>query len=142
MRPAQGWFNLHESNMETYEFSKLKKFLTLTRFLMEDTLRFLVEESLSRYVSFLTTAAAPKITVLSTACVETDGVPTGAVGAVGPAAPAGGAGAGARKPPLLLIELQTTKDGTRFMYNTPLESIVQKASTIFDHAVAKVRVGS
>ena len=32
---AQGWFNLHESNMETYEFSKLKKFLTLLRFHME-----------------------------------------------------------------------------------------------------------
>lgn len=48
----------------SYEFSKLKKFLTLTRFIMEDTLRFLVEESLTRYVTFLTAACAAKVRVL------------------------------------------------------------------------------
>lgn len=28
---GKGWYNLHESNMETYEFSKLRRFLTLVR---------------------------------------------------------------------------------------------------------------
>lgn len=38
---------------ETYEFSKLKKFLTLTRFIMEDTLRGLVEDSLAKFTAFM-----------------------------------------------------------------------------------------
>ena len=41
------------SPCQTYEFSKLKKFLTLTRFIMEDTLRFLVEDSLHKFSSFI-----------------------------------------------------------------------------------------
>ena len=53
--------------METYEFSKLKKFLTLLRFTMEDTLRFLVEESLQRFVAFVSTACAARVAVHSTA---------------------------------------------------------------------------
>lgn len=51
---GKGWFNLAESNMETYEFSKLRSFLTLTRFVMEDTLRFLVDDSLAKFVAFIT----------------------------------------------------------------------------------------
>lgn len=58
---GKGWFNLQEANMETYEFSKLKKFLTLTRFVMEDTLRFLVEESLQKYVAFINTCCSAKV---------------------------------------------------------------------------------
>lgn len=36
---GKGWYNLHESNMETYEFSKLRRFLSLVRFHMEDSMR-------------------------------------------------------------------------------------------------------
>ena len=50
---GKGWFNLGESSQETYEFSKLKKFLALTRFVMEDTLRFLVEDSAARFTTFM-----------------------------------------------------------------------------------------
>ena len=67
--------------------------------------------------------------VVSTSCVETDGVPTG-----------GQLPGGSRKPPLLLIELQATKDGTKFVYNTSLPSVVQKTGGIFDNAIQKVRL--
>lgn len=50
--------------MRSYEFSKLRKFLTMTRFTMEDTLRFLVEESLARFVSFVVTACPPKVSLV------------------------------------------------------------------------------
>ena len=36
-----------------YEFSKLKKFLRVIRFMMEDTLRILVSNSLEKFVSFI-----------------------------------------------------------------------------------------
>jgi len=33
---GKGWFNIHETSKETYEFGKLKKFLTLVNFMMQD----------------------------------------------------------------------------------------------------------
>jgi hypothetical protein len=45
----------------SYEFSKMRKFLTLSRFQMEDTLRFLVEESLTRLGSFMAAACGTKV---------------------------------------------------------------------------------
>ena len=52
---------MHESNMETYEFSKLRRLLALVRFTMEDTIRFLVEESLGKYVAYVRAACAAKV---------------------------------------------------------------------------------
>jgi dynein heavy chain len=34
---GKGWFNIHETSKETYEFGKLKKFLTTVNFMMQDT---------------------------------------------------------------------------------------------------------
>ena len=31
---GKGWFNINESSKETYEYGKLKKFLTLVNFMM------------------------------------------------------------------------------------------------------------
>jgi len=31
---GKGWFNINENSKETYEFGKLKKFLTLVNFMM------------------------------------------------------------------------------------------------------------
>jgi dynein heavy chain len=54
VRPCnKGWFNLHETNHVIHDYSKLKRFLTMTRFRMEDTLRFLVEESLETFGDFI-----------------------------------------------------------------------------------------
>jgi dynein heavy chain len=40
---SKGWYNLAETSQQVYEVSKLKKFLQLTKFLMHDTLRSLVQ---------------------------------------------------------------------------------------------------
>ena len=32
---GKGWFNLKESNRELYDFSKLRRFLTMVNFLMQ-----------------------------------------------------------------------------------------------------------
>lgn len=50
---GKGWFNLSEANHETYEFSKLKRFLQLVRFGMEDTIRFLTEHSMEKFLAFM-----------------------------------------------------------------------------------------
>lgn len=47
--------------METYKFSKLRRLLALVRFTMEDTIRFLVEASIAKYVGYIRTACATKV---------------------------------------------------------------------------------
>lgn len=54
---GKGWYNLAESNFEAYRFSKLRRFLGLVRFGMEDTLRFLVEGSIAKFVTFMQVGA-------------------------------------------------------------------------------------
>jgi dynein heavy chain len=38
---GKSWFNLGETNKEAYDMGKLKKFLTLIKFLMQDTLLYM-----------------------------------------------------------------------------------------------------
>lgn len=56
---GKGWYNLAESNFETYRFSKLCRFLGLVRFSMEDTLRFLAEGSMAKFVGFIQVGTTP-----------------------------------------------------------------------------------
>lgn len=50
---GKGWFNLKETNMDAYNFSKMKRYLTMIQFMMEDSLRFLTEDILHQYTSFI-----------------------------------------------------------------------------------------
>lgn len=63
---GKGWLNLHEKNREVYQFSKLKKFMKMVEFCMEDSLRFLIEDSLHNYQNFINTATKYKVTVTDT----------------------------------------------------------------------------
>ena len=49
---GKGWFNMKETNKLTYEFGKLKRFLTVVRLIMQDTLRQLLKRSLDEFVEF------------------------------------------------------------------------------------------
>ncbi|KAG2439747.1 hypothetical protein HYH02_010624 [Chlamydomonas schloesseri] len=124
---GKGWFNLGEASMETYEFSKLRKFLTLTRFMMEDTMRGLVEESLAKFAGFIQGCCPGRVAVHSTCAVEILDAA---------ASPATGPG---RKPPLLVMDLTTNKEATRFVYSTQIESIVTKVMALFDAAIGRTQ---
>lgn len=50
---GKGWFNIHETSKETYEFGKLKKFLTLVNFMMQDTILSLGKDSVKQFVDFM-----------------------------------------------------------------------------------------
>ena len=50
---GKGWFNIHEASKETYEFGKLKKFLTLVNFMMQDAVLTLCKESVKEFVHFM-----------------------------------------------------------------------------------------
>ncbi|EGR28020.1 hypothetical protein IMG5_184900 [Ichthyophthirius multifiliis] len=42
---GKGWYNLKESNSQTYNFSKLKRFLTLVKLIMQDSIYSLIYEN-------------------------------------------------------------------------------------------------
>ncbi len=56
--------------MELYEVSKLKKFMNVVKFMMEDSLRFLVEDSLEIYTNFVEVSASSGVHITSTADVK------------------------------------------------------------------------
>jgi len=50
---GKGWFNIKETNIDAYNFGKMKSYLTMIKFFMEDSLRFLTEDMLHRYTHFI-----------------------------------------------------------------------------------------
>ncbi|XP_074644244.1 dynein axonemal heavy chain 1-like [Tubulanus polymorphus] len=50
---GKGWFNIHETNWEVYQISKLKKFMEMVKFNMQDSLRFLVQDSLVNFTQMI-----------------------------------------------------------------------------------------
>ena len=50
---GKGWYNLNETRRDTYEFSKLRTLLRRMNVIMQDTLRFLTQQSLQSYESFI-----------------------------------------------------------------------------------------
>jgi dynein heavy chain len=50
---GKGWFNIHETSKETYEFGKLKKFLTLVNFMMQDAVLTMCRESVREFVQYV-----------------------------------------------------------------------------------------
>ena len=58
---GKGWYNLNESNYETYCFSKMKSLLVVTRYMMEDTLRSLVMDNHQKFVAFVNAVCMAKV---------------------------------------------------------------------------------
>lgn len=50
---GKGWFNIKETDYSVYQISKLKKFMELVKFSMQDSLRFLVQDSLVNYTQMV-----------------------------------------------------------------------------------------
>ena len=76
LKVGKGWFHLDESNRDTYDFSKMRKFLTLCRVMMQDEMRSLSTQSFETFTHFLEAVTSPEITVQTTADVTND-YPTG-----------------------------------------------------------------
>lgn len=53
---SKGWYNLYETNWEVYLMSKLRKLMELIKYMLQDTLRFLVQDSLSSFSQFISDA--------------------------------------------------------------------------------------
>eukprot|EP00803_Ostreobium_quekettii_P000128 evm.model.scf_11.7 EVM.evm.TU.scf_11.7 scf_11:47578-52580(+) len=120
---GKGWFHLQETNRETYEFSKLRRFNTLTRFVMEDTLRYLLE-GLRKFREFLKSCTAYKVAVNGSNDVEVCYYDGDSVTL--------------RRYPLFLVELVVTKE-EQFAYSSDPEEIPGKMVSVVDHAISCVQ---
>lgn len=67
---GKGWFYIFEKSKETYEFGKLKKFLTLVNFMMQDTVLNLCKDSVGEFAQYLLAFIPDKTIISSTANVK------------------------------------------------------------------------
>ncbi|XP_014666196.1 PREDICTED: dynein heavy chain 1, axonemal-like [Priapulus caudatus] len=56
---GKGWYNLQETNWEVYLMSKICKFMVMVKFCMQDTLRYLVQDSLHGLVQQVLETCSP-----------------------------------------------------------------------------------
>ena len=67
---GKGWFNIHEMSKETYEFGKLKKFLTLINFMMHDTVLNITKDSVKDFVEFMLNFIPDETEIISSSHVK------------------------------------------------------------------------
>jgi dynein heavy chain len=60
---GKGWYNMQESNMEVYNISKLKKLMNTIKFIMQDSIRFLVLNSINEFVKTISSIAFQKVVI-------------------------------------------------------------------------------
>lgn len=50
---GKGWFNIHDTSKETYEFGKLKRFLTTVNFMMQDSVLTICRDSVKEFEDYI-----------------------------------------------------------------------------------------
>lgn len=53
---SKGWYNLYEASWEVYLTSKLRRLMELIKYMLQDSLRFLVQDSLSSFAQCISEA--------------------------------------------------------------------------------------
>uniref|UniRef100_A0A8I6GJB4 Dynein, axonemal, heavy chain 1 n=1 Tax=Rattus norvegicus TaxID=10116 RepID=A0A8I6GJB4_RAT len=115
---SKGWYNLYETNWEVYLMSKLRKLMELIKYMLQDTLRFLVQDSLGSFAQFIGDACC---SVLE--CI--DDMDWGEDLINSPYKP--------RKNPLFIVDL--VLDNTGVHYSTPLEQFEVILLNLFDKGI-------
>ncbi|XP_062056155.1 dynein axonemal heavy chain 1 [Lepus europaeus] len=115
---SKGWYNLYETNWEVYLMSKLRKLMELIKYMLQDTLRFLVQDSLTSFSQFISDAC---YSVLD--C--TDDMVWGEDLINSPYRP--------RKNPLFVVDLVLDSSGVH--YSTPLEQFETSLLNLFDKGI-------
>ncbi|XP_032448113.1 dynein heavy chain 1, axonemal [Lynx canadensis] len=115
---SKGWYNLYETNWEVYLMSKLRKLMELIKYMLQDTLRFLVQDSLASFSQFISDACC---SVLDCA----DDMVWGEDFINSPYRP--------RKNPLFIVDLVLDSSGVH--YSTSLEQFETSLLNLFDKGI-------
>ncbi|KAL2653917.1 hypothetical protein R1flu_022045 [Riccia fluitans] len=119
---GKGWFNIKEASLEAYRASKMKRYLTMVRYIMEDALRYLVQETLERYTVFLEKQCGSPIVEI----IDTD--------EVNYTWPQQDFSSMVKKPPLFALEIVTAEGGI-FEYNTQIKNFEEVVVRALEFAV-------
>ncbi|XP_023393798.1 dynein heavy chain 1, axonemal [Pteropus vampyrus] len=115
---SKGWYNLYETNWEVYLMSKLRKLMEMIKYMLQDTLRFLVQDSLASFSQFISDACCSVIDC-------TDDMVWGEDLINSPYRP--------RKNPLFIVDLVLDSSGVH--YSTPLEQFESSLLNLFDKGI-------
>ncbi|CAK6435519.1 unnamed protein product [Pipistrellus nathusii] len=115
---SKGWYNLYENNWEVYLMSKLRKLMELIKYMLQDTLRFLVQDSLSSFSQFISDACCSVLDC-------TEDMEWGEDFINSPYRP--------RKNPLFIVDLVLDNSGVH--YSTPLEQFETALLNLFDKGI-------
>ncbi|XP_058416307.1 dynein axonemal heavy chain 1 isoform X1 [Diceros bicornis minor] len=115
---SKGWYNLYENNWEVYLMSKLRKLMELIKYMLQDTLRFLVQDSLASFSQFISDTCCSVLDC-------TDAMVWGEDLINSPYRP--------RKNPLFIVDLVLDSSGVH--YSTPLEQFEASLLNLFDKGI-------
>jgi len=62
---GKGWFNMQETSKITYDFGKLKRFLTVVRLMMQDTVLTVVKKRYFEFKDYLFISVPKKVQVVN-----------------------------------------------------------------------------
>lgn len=67
---GKGWFNMKETSKITYDFGKLKRFLTVVRLMMQDTVLTLVQQKYREFYNFIVSYIPTEVIINSAADIQ------------------------------------------------------------------------
>eukprot|EP00796_Vickermania_ingenoplastis_P008354 gene8354-5852_t len=117
---GKGWLNVTESKQEIYELSKLKKFFTTVKFMMEDTLFELVYTSLHDFTEFFEEVSDFTVAVMDMNHAKNSWPGSDADDCV-------------EKQPLFTINLVESEN--RFAYDIPFDTFQERIVDLFNNAI-------
>lgn len=118
----KGWFNIEESNLEVYNFSKIRKFMVRINFVAEDTLRDLSCLSASGYCKMIKRFCPESVKVHSNASIDVVG----------------------GRFPLFTVDLKfsealSPEEPARFIYSAPSNVLYDAVMAHFDQSFDMLR---
>ena len=69
---GKGWFNMQETSKITYDFGKLKRFLTVVRLMMQDIVLTVVKRCFYEFKKYLFLTIPKKVDVINSCVVMND----------------------------------------------------------------------
>ncbi|XP_029455356.1 dynein heavy chain 1, axonemal [Rhinatrema bivittatum] len=115
---GKGWYNLHETSWKVYSMSKLHQLMELIKFNLQDSLRFLVQDSLVNFTQFILDACCSVLDC-------TEDMEWGEDLINSPYKP--------RKNPIFTLDLILDNTGVHF--SIPLENFETSLITLFDKGI-------
>ena len=129
---GKGSFNLHETAKETYEFGKLKKYLTMVKIMMQDTLFTTTHRSLHKFVEVISRYIPVRVNISSPKEVTNEFELTAQQLLTDPEH-------ARNNPPIPLIAIDILNGGKMFMYSTDPLHVVERTKQIFEEGLNKIK---